>query len=65
MSGISIATVVAIPLGTVLESLSSWRTTFLIWSGLSALVFLAVSAIIPSLPSENAVSVREVLGLPL
>jgi len=65
MSGISIATVVGIPLGTFLESLTSWRTTFLIWSGLGALVFLAIAAILPSLPSDNAVSVREVFGLPL
>ncbi|GAA4581273.1 MFS transporter [Planotetraspora phitsanulokensis] len=65
MSGISIAAVVGIPLGTVLESLTDWRTTFLIWAGLSALVFLAVVAVIPSLPSANAVSVREVFGLPL
>ncbi|MEU1386131.1 MULTISPECIES: MFS transporter [unclassified Nonomuraea] len=65
MSGISIATVVGIPLGTFLESLTDWRTTFLIWSGLSALVFLAVAGTIPSLPSANAVSVREVFGLPL
>ncbi len=64
MSGISIATVVGIPLGTFLESLTSWRTTFLIWSGLSVLVFVAVAVMIPSLPSENAVSVREVFGLP-
>lgn len=32
MSGISIATVVGIPLGTLLESAGSWRTTFLIWA---------------------------------
>jgi predicted MFS family arabinose efflux permease len=65
MSGISIATVVGIPLGTVLENLTNWRTTFLIWAGLSVLVFLAVTAIVPSLPSANAVSVREVFSLPL
>ncbi|MFE7799278.1 MFS transporter [Nocardia sp. NPDC057440] len=65
LSGISIATVVGMPLGTFLESLTSWRTTFLIWSGLSALVLFAVAAIIPSLPSDNAVSVREVFKLPL
>lgn len=65
MSGISIATVAGIPLGTFLESLTTWRTTFLIWSGLSVLVFLVVTALIPSLPSANAVSVREVFGLPL
>ncbi|MGW0802458.1 MFS transporter [Nonomuraea sp. NPDC002799] len=65
MSGISIATVVGIPLGTILESLTDWRTTFLIWAGLSVLVFVAVAAMVPSLPSANAVSVREVFGLPL
>ncbi|MEU8137032.1 MFS transporter [Streptodolium elevatio] len=65
MSGISVATVVGIPLGTLLEGVSDWRTTFLIWAGLSALVFLAVAFTIPSLPSSNAVSVREVFELPL
>ncbi|MDF5757423.1 MFS transporter [Spongiactinospora sp. TRM90649] len=65
MSGISVAAVVGIPLGTLLESLAGWRATFLIWAGLSALVFLAVVVLVPSLPSANAVSVREVFGLPL
>lgn len=64
LSGISIATVVGIPLGTFLASVSSWRTTFVIWSGLSALVFLAVAVTLPSLPSNSAVPAREVLGLP-
>ncbi|MFA1541512.1 MFS transporter [Actinomadura monticuli] len=64
MSGISIATVVGVPLGTILEDLTSWRTTFLIWSGLSLVVLVAVAAVLPSLPSANAVSVREVFGLP-
>ncbi|WP_194814804.1 MFS transporter [Nocardia sp. XZ_19_385] len=65
LSGISIATVVGIPLGTLLENLTGWRTTFLIWSALSALVFVAVAVLVPALPSENAVSVREVFGLPI
>ncbi|MCC5576476.1 MFS transporter [Microtetraspora sp. AC03309] len=65
MSGISIAAVVGMPLGTALESLTDWRTTLLIWAGLGALVLLAVVAAIPSLPSTNAVSAREVFGLPL
>lgn len=65
MSGISIAIVVGMPLGTFLESLTDWSTTFLIWSGLSALVFIAVAALIPSLPSDNAVPVRDVVRLPL
>ncbi|MFF3670535.1 MFS transporter [Microtetraspora malaysiensis] len=65
MSGISIAAVVGMPLGTALESLTDWRTTLLIWAGLGALVLFAVVATIPSLPSTNAVSAREVFGLPL
>ncbi|NUS55789.1 MAG: MFS transporter, partial [Streptomycetaceae bacterium] len=65
MSGISIATVVGIPLGTLLEGAGNWRTTFLIWAGLSALVCVAVACTVPSLPSTNAVSVREVFGLPV
>lgn len=65
MSGISIATVVGIPLGTIVEAQTSWRTTFAIWAGLSLLVFLAVASLVPSLGSDNAVSVREVFGLPV
>lgn len=65
LSGISIAAVVGIPLGTFLESLTNWRATFLIWAGLSALMFLAVTVAIPSLPSQNAVPVRDVFRLPI
>jgi predicted MFS family arabinose efflux permease len=64
LSGISIAAVAGIPLGTLLESLTGWRTTFLIWAGLSTLVFLAVAVIVPSLPSQTAVPAREVFALP-
>ncbi|MEV0096944.1 MFS transporter [Streptomyces sp. NPDC050738] len=65
MSGISIATVVGIPLGTLVEAHTSWRTTFAIWAGVSVLVFFAVASLVPSLTSENTVSVREVFELPL
>ncbi|MFI7393244.1 MFS transporter [Streptomyces tendae] len=65
MSGISMATVVGIPLGTVIEARTDWRTTFGIWAGLSVLVLAAVAALIPSVPSRNAVSVREVFRLPV
>ncbi|TDO60907.1 putative MFS family arabinose efflux permease [Kribbella sp. VKM Ac-2571] len=65
MSGISVAAVVGIPLGIFLESRTDWRTTFLIWSGLSLLVLVAVVVAIPSLPSDNAVPVRAVFALPV
>ncbi|MGW6201621.1 MFS transporter [Kribbella sp. NPDC055110] len=65
MSGISVAAVVGIPLGIFLESRTDWRTTFLIWSGLSLLVLVAVVFAIPWLPSDNAVPVRAVFALPV
>ncbi|TDX02599.1 MFS transporter [Kribbella sp. VKM Ac-2566] len=65
MSGISVAAVVGIPLGIFLESRTDWRATFLIWSGLSLLVLVAVVVAIPSLPSDNAVPVRAVFALPV
>ncbi|MCO1659106.1 MFS transporter [Pseudonocardia humida] len=64
MSGISVAAVVGIPLGTVVESVTDWRSTFLIWAGLSVLALLAVAAAVPSLPPQNTVTLREVFGLP-
>ncbi|OKA06167.1 MFS transporter [Amycolatopsis regifaucium] len=65
LSGMSIATVVGMPLGTFIESLTDWRTTFLIWSGLSLAVLLAVVLTLPSLPSQSAIPVREVFALPI
>lgn len=65
LSGMSIATVVGMPLGTFIESLTDWRTTFLIWSGLSVVVLLAVVLTLPSLPSQSAIPVREVFALPI
>ncbi|MCK2218231.1 MFS transporter [Actinomadura sp. ATCC 31491] len=65
LSGMSIATVVGMPLGTFIESLTDWRTTFLIWSGLSLVVLLAVVLTLPSLPSQSAIPVREVFALPV
>ncbi len=64
MSGISIAAVAGIPLGIFVESRTDWRTTFLIWTGLSLLVLVAVAVLVPSLPSDNAVPVRAVFELP-
>ncbi|RMI32347.1 MFS transporter [Nocardia stercoris] len=65
LSGISIGTVVGIPLGTFIGGLAGWRTTFLIWSALAVVVLALVLVTIPSLPSENAVAAREVFALPV
>lgn len=65
LSGMSIATVVGLPLGAAIETATSWRMTFAIWSALSLLVCLAVIAALPQLPSSDAVAIREVLLLPV
>lgn len=65
LSGMSIGTVVGVPLGTFIANLTDWRTTFTIWAALSAAVFLIVAAAVPSLPSREAIPVREVFRLPV
>lgn len=65
LSGMSIGTVVGVPLGTFIANLTDWRTTFTIWAGLSAAVCLVVAAAVPSLPSKDAIPVREVFQLPV
>lgn len=64
LSGISIATVAGIPLGTLLESLTDWRTTFLIWAAVALVASVAAMAVLPAMPSGSATTVREVLRLP-
>jgi predicted MFS family arabinose efflux permease len=53
------------PLGVWLEDRTSWRATFLIWSGLGAAVLVAVALLVPRLPSDNVVAAREVFRLPV
>lgn len=65
LSGISIAAVVGIPMGTLLEDLTSWRTTFVIWAGLSLICAVLVGATLPRLPSTSSTTVGEVFRLPL
>ncbi|MBN9743660.1 MFS transporter [Amycolatopsis sp. A1MSW2902] len=65
LSGMSIGTVVGVPLGTFIADLTDWRTTFTIWAGLSAVVCLLVAAAVPSLPSTDAIPVREIFLLPV
>jgi predicted MFS family arabinose efflux permease len=65
MSGISVATVVGIPMGTFIEDVTSWRVTFLVEAGLGAFVLVAVASLVPSMPSTNTVTVSDVFRLPI
>ncbi|WP_430407114.1 MFS transporter [Janibacter sp. G349] len=65
LSGISIAAVAGVPLGTLMGNVTGWRAAFLAWGGLSLLSLLAVLATLPRLPSQGGFAVAQVLALPV
>lgn len=51
VSGLSIASVLGVPLGTLLGNQTSWRVTFIALSGLSLVTLVVALFAIPSLPA--------------
>ena len=62
-SGIGLASVLAVPAGTMLAELTDWRTAFAAASGLALAVALALALALPPLPPEAPVRPRALLGL--
>jgi predicted MFS family arabinose efflux permease len=65
--GITLATVVGVPLGTLIADLSSWRVSFFATAVLAALALAAQAAFLPSLPPKAAIrpdDFRAMLGRP-
>lgn len=62
-AGISVATVLSLPLGSLVSSLSSWRTAFVIGAGVALAALLAQIALLPSLPAGDPVRVSTLRGL--
>ncbi|WP_327392915.1 MFS transporter [Streptomyces sp. NBC_01186] len=62
-AGIGIASVLAVPAGTMLGQTLGWRAAFFAAAGLTALVALALTLTLPALPAERAVRPRELAGL--
>jgi predicted MFS family arabinose efflux permease len=63
LAGISVGTVVGVPIGTTIGVLAGWRFAF---AGVAALALLAVVGqlyLLPSLPSQHAVSFRDLGAL--
>ncbi len=54
LSGVTLATVIGVPLGTFISGLSSWRASFIATGILAALALAAQTLLLPSLPSSAA-----------
>ncbi|MCW2973799.1 MAG: putative transporter, MFS-type [Thermoleophilia bacterium] len=58
-AGVSLATVVGVPIGTFVGDAVGWRAAFLGSAGVAALVFLVQLWLLPSLTAERGVQVRD------
>jgi predicted MFS family arabinose efflux permease len=54
-AGVSVATVVSLPLGAFVSAVASWRTGFLIGAGLGALALVLQLALLPRIPAIQRV----------
>jgi len=59
MAGISIATVLGVPVGTLIAGQAGWRTAFIAVGGVALLAGLAQLFVFPSLPPPPAPGVRQ------
>jgi predicted MFS family arabinose efflux permease len=57
--GITLATVIGVPLGTLIADLSSWRMSFLATSVLAAVALAAQAVFLPSLPPKSAIRMND------
>jgi predicted MFS family arabinose efflux permease len=63
LAGVTCATVIGVPLGTLISELASWRATFMATGVLVALALAAQAALVPSLPSQAALRFADLLEL--
>jgi len=57
-TGLTVANLAGVPLGTLLGQVYGWRSTFLAISALGIVTFIAVAALIPNLKSMGAIDLR-------
>lgn len=62
-SGIAIASVLGVPVGAYIGALSDWRTAFTSFAVLALLVAIAMTVLLPRLPSERVARLSGVIGL--
>ncbi|MEV6113657.1 MFS transporter [Streptomyces sp. NPDC052109] len=63
LSGISIASVLGVPLGTFLGQQTHWQVAFFAMAGLGALVLLGALTLLPSLPPQGRADLAALRGL--
>ncbi|GCD98484.1 MFS transporter [Embleya hyalina] len=61
--GVSVASVVGVPVGTMIGEWAGWRVAFAAMAGLSAAVLVALLVLLPPLPAERAVRPRDIPAL--
>ncbi|WP_250518646.1 MFS transporter [Caballeronia sp. ATUFL_M1_KS5A] len=59
LTGVTLATVVGVPLGTFIASFASWRFSFAATAGLVAVALIAQALLVPSLPSASALRIAD------
>ncbi|MBD3008441.1 MFS transporter [Streptomyces sp. 5-10] len=62
-SGIAVASVLGVPIGTLLGDLVHWRVAFAAFAALSLAVAAAMAVTLPPLPATGTIRLREVPGL--
>ncbi|MCO6523879.1 MAG: sugar transporter [Candidatus Schmidhempelia sp.] len=63
VAGTSIATVLGVPIGTIIGQMVGWRVTFLLIGGAALLVTIALAYLVPTAPSTSSNSMRHALTL--
>jgi len=63
LTGVTCATVIGVPLGTFIASLASWRASFMATGGLVASALIAQFLFVPSLPSNTALRLHDLVSL--
>ena len=63
MMGVTLATVLGVPVGTWLSGLMGWRMTFLVTALVGVPVLLAQVLLLPRLKPEKAIEVRDLPAL--
>ncbi|MGW1996307.1 MFS transporter [Embleya sp. NPDC001921] len=61
--GVSVASVVGVPIGTMIGEWAGWRFAFAAMAGLAAVVLAALLVLLPPLPAERAVRPSELRAL--
>ncbi len=61
LGGLAVAAVLGVPLGTLLGQYAGWHAAFAVLSGISLLVALAATILMPSMPSQSTGNLRNIL----